>query len=107
MSYFFGGAVFFSERTGGSLSITERAKVTTEEDRVEAGPTKASDIRHLKKTGYFLGGPVFFSERTGGSLSERTDIGELKKTAYFFGGAVFFLYRVFSSSTPKAKAMAK
>ena len=47
------------ERAGGSLSVTEGPKVTTEEDRVEAGPTKASDIISFRKTGYIPGRPVF------------------------------------------------
>ena len=42
-------------RRGGS-SITEPlAKVTTEEDRDEAGPTKASDISEMRELGYFSG----------------------------------------------------
>ena len=47
------------ERAGGSLSVTEVPKVTTEEDRVEAGPTKASDIRLFRKTDYIFPGVRF------------------------------------------------
>ncbi|OJW57356.1 MAG: hypothetical protein BGO55_13735 [Sphingobacteriales bacterium 50-39] len=49
----------YPERAGGTLSVTEGPKVTTEEDRVEAGPTKASDIRSFWKTGYISRAPVF------------------------------------------------
>ncbi|HVV04754.1 MAG TPA: hypothetical protein VHC96_11065 [Puia sp.] len=36
----------------GRRSVVRNRKVTTEKDRVEAGPTKASDIRPFRKTSY-------------------------------------------------------
>ena len=38
-------------RTGGSLSVTESPKVTAEEERVEAAPTKDTDISGLRELG--------------------------------------------------------
>jgi len=36
---------------GGSLSVTESPKVTAEEERVEAAPTKDTDISGLRELG--------------------------------------------------------
>gem|GEM_PF-2334217 len=46
------------DRTGRRLVVRNR-KVTTEEDRDEAGPTKASDIRLFRKTDYIFPGVRF------------------------------------------------
>ena len=45
------GEAFFLKRTGGSLSVTESPKVTAEEERVEAAPTKDTDISGLRELG--------------------------------------------------------
>jgi len=58
------GPQVITERTSGSLSVTEGPKVTTEEDRVEAGPTKASDIRYVRKTGTFKRDPFYELNQT-------------------------------------------